>query len=131
MKVAVAVLPNGMVNTHFGRANRLALATIENGQITKWEEVDVPFAQTHGDHDHHHDHHDHHHHHDHEHHHHHAHHENIKNWLVEHGIDMVLVDHAGPGMQKVINETNIKVIVGAKGNAREVVQAVIDQGFVD
>ncbi|TCS83687.1 NifB/NifX family molybdenum-iron cluster-binding protein [Tepidibacillus fermentans] len=123
MKVAVAVLPNGKVNTHFGRANKLALATIENGQITKWEEVAVPFAETHGNHDHHHDH-------DHEHHHHApGHHEGIKNWLVDHEVDMVLLDHAGPGMQKVMSETDIKIVVGAKGNAKEAVQALIDQGF--
>ncbi|WP_339063671.1 NifB/NifX family molybdenum-iron cluster-binding protein [Tepidibacillus marianensis] len=127
MKVAVAVLPNGMVNAHFGRANKLALATIENGQISNWEEIEVPFAETHGDHDHGHDHnHDHH-----DHHHAPDHHEGIKNLLVEQEVDMVLLDHAGPGMQKVINETTIKIVVGAKGNAREVVQAVIDQGFVN
>jgi len=125
VKVAVAVLPNGMVNAHFGRANKLALATVENGQISKWEEVEVPFAESHGDHDHHHDHD----HHDHEHHHAPDHHEGIKNFLVEQGVDMVLLDHAGPGMQKVMNETDIKIVVGAKGNAKEVVQAVIDQGF--
>lgn len=129
VKVAIAVLPNGMINAHFGRANKLAVATIENGQITKWEEVDVPFAETHGDHDHHD--HDHDHDHGHEHHHHHApgHHEGIKNVLVQSGVDMVLLDHAGPGMQKVMNETDIKIVVGAKGNARESIQALIDQGF--
>lgn len=129
MKVAVAVLPNGMINAHFGRANKLAFATIENDQITNWQEVDVPFEDTHGDHDHHHDHN-----HDHEHghgHHHHSpgHHEGIKNFLVDSQVDVVLLDHAGPGMQKVMNETNIKIVVGAKGSAKDSVQALIDQNI--
>lgn len=131
MKVAVAVLPNGMVNAHFGRANKLAFATIENKQIISWEEVAAPFAETHG-HDHHHEHEHGYHHHDHDHNHEHGHHHQaIKNFLVEHQVDLVLLDHAGPGMQKVINETDIKIVIGAKGNAKDAVQALADQGFVE
>lgn len=126
MKIAVAVLPNGMVNAHFGRADKLAFANIENGQITEWEEVSVPFAASHGDHGHHHDHD-----HQHEHGHHHAsgHHESIKDFLVESGVNLVLLDHAGPGMKLVQEQTDIKIVVGAQGNAKEAVQALIDQGF--
>ncbi|CCQ97309.1 hypothetical protein CULT_60093 [[Clostridium] ultunense Esp] len=55
MKVAVAVLPNGMVNAHFGRANRIAFAVIEEKEIKEWTEEEAPFAATHGEdsHDHH------------------------------------------------------------------------------
>ena len=132
MRVAVAVLPNGMINAHFGRANTLAIATIENKTVANWEEVKVPFEETHGDHGHHDHHHDHDHDHDHHHHHHQpGHHEGIKNLLVAQNVDMVLLDHAGPGMQKVMDETEIKIVVGAKGNAQDAVQALIDQGFID
>lgn len=141
MKIAVAVLPNGMVNAHFGRANRVAFAVVENKEIKEWTEEEAPFAAMHGEEHghHHHDHHDHHHedHHHHDHHHEHEaghrakHQEVIKNYLVEHGVDLLLVDHAGPGLYKVLQETNIQVVTGAKGKAREVVQAAIDQGFAE
>lgn len=134
MKVAVAVLPNGMINSHFGRAEKIALATIENKQIVDWQELEVPFADTHEDHGHHqHDHHDHDHdHHQHNHHHHGPGHvKGIKAFLVDQHVDLVLLDHAGPGMRTIQNEIEIKVVVGAKGNAKEAVQELINQGFVD
>lgn len=143
MKIAVAVLSNGMVNAHFGRANRIAFATVENKEIVDWKEEDAPFAAMHDEEDHHdhgmHQHEDHHgdgeHHHDHDHSHGHGHsgkhQETIKNYLVEHGVDLLLVDHAGPGLNRVLQETKMKVVTGAKGKAREVVQAAIDQGFAE
>ncbi|WP_028986760.1 NifB/NifX family molybdenum-iron cluster-binding protein [Thermicanus aegyptius] len=135
MKVAVAVLPNGMVNAHFGRANRIAFAVVEEKEIKEWTEEEAPFAATHGEdsHDHHpYDHDDHPHEHQHGHGHHSANHQEIiKNYLVDHGVDLLLVDHAGPGLKRVLQETKIKVVTGARGRAREVVQAVIDQGFTE
>lgn len=136
MKVAVAVLPNGMINAHFGSAKKVALVNIESKEITSWEEVTVPFAETHGDegHDHHHDH-DHEHDHDHHHHHHHhhapGHVEGIMKFLVDQKVDLVLLDHAGPSIQKIRKNIEIKLVVGASGNAREAVQALIEQGFTD
>lgn len=122
MKIATPVLPNGMVNAHFGRAKRIAIADVENGQITEWKEIDVPFAEEHDHHNgHHHDHgnHDHHHHH-------HGHHESMKNFMIENGVDIVLVEHAGPGMVRVFNDTDIKLIpVEIKGKAKDVVQSFV------
>lgn len=116
MRIAVAVLPNGMVNAHFGRASKMALADVENGAITKWEEIDAPFAEMHGDH-----------------HHHHGaghqpsptHQSTIKNFLVEQNVNVVLVHHAGPGLQKVKDDTDIEIVAGAQGNAREAVEELL------
>jgi len=140
MKIAVAILPNGMVNAHLGHAKKIAFATVENKQIVGWEEVDVPFSVEH-DHHHHHDHHhyDHHHHHDHHHdhhghhHHHSGHHEPLKDFMVENGVDYILVEHIGPGMKAVFDHTDVKMVLieDIKGKAKEVVQRFIDQGIVD
>ncbi len=129
MKVAVAVLPNGNINAHFGRANKLAIATVEEKQIAGWEEIEVPFASTHGEHNHDHEH-DHNHNHE---HHQHApvHRESIKDFLVNHHVNVVLLEHAGPGMQLVQEQTDIKIVVGAQGDAKSAIQALIDQGFTD
>ncbi len=151
MKIAVAVLPNGMVNAHLGRAKKVAFAKVENGQITNWEEVEVPFADDHDDHHHehheHHGHHDHHHdhhhhedcqgcdehdhdHHDHDHHHHHSgHHEPLKDFMLDNNVDYVLVEHIGPGMKAVFERTNIKLVIvdDIKGKARDVVEGFIQE----
>ncbi len=130
MKVAVAVLPNGMINAHFGSAKKVALVTIEDKQITVWDEKDVPFAETHGEGDHHHhdnEHHDHHHHHSHG-----PNHLNgIRAFLEENQVELVLLDHEGPSMRKIRNHLDVKVVVGANGNAKEAVQSLIDQGFTE
>jgi len=127
--VAIAVLPSGNVNAHFGNAKKVALATIEDKQIVNWEEVDVPFAKTHGGHSH--DHHHHHHHEEHHHEHGPGHVQAIRKFIVEHQVDLVLLDHAGPSIQKIRKDIDVKVVVGAEGNAKEAVQALIDQGFTD
>ena len=129
MIVAVAVLPNGMINAHFGSANKVALVTIENKEVIKWEEVPVPFAKTHGeDHDHDHDDHDHHHHH---HHHGPEHNRGIKKFLVENKVDLILLDHEGPSIRKIKQDIELKVVIGAGGNAKEAIQSLIDQGFTE
>lgn len=127
MKIAIAILPNGMINSHMGRTKRVALAAIENGKIADWQEVDVPFGENH-DHNHnHHDHHDDHHHHDHDHHHHdHHHHDAIGDFMVENGVDTVLVEHVGPGIQHVLNRAKVNVaVVNSMGKAKDIVQEYI------
>lgn len=116
MRIAAAVLQSGKVNPHFGRTSKMALADVEEGQITRWQEVDTPFPEMHGDQPHHHEgghkpnp----------------SHQETIKQFLVEHDVDVVFVHHAGPGLQKVIDETGIKVVTGAQGNARDIIQELI------
>ncbi|CAM3568418.1 hypothetical protein TR75_02360 [Hydrogenibacillus schlegelii] len=182
MKMALAVLPNGRINPHFGRAKRLAIATVEGLEIVGWEEVESPFHHLHPGHppgphggghghdhdrDHPHDHepepnhepghagaHDHHHDHDHGRGHDHGaghdwdaepdhdprHHARghghgggrggpewaafqaaIKDFLVQNGIDVLILDHAGPGLVRVLEETDIRIVTGARGSAREAV----------
>jgi len=133
MKIALATLPNGLVNTHIGRADLISIATIEDKQIVNWEEIEVPFGENH-DHLQHHQHHEHHGH-DHEHHHNHEHghgqgskhHDNIKDFMVEQGVNIVLSEHSGPGIKMALDGANIElVVVDINGTAKEVVQRYID-----
>lgn len=122
MKIALAVLPNGMVNSHLGRADKVAIATIEDKEIAKWEEFDVPFGKNH----------DHHHHHSHEHGHDHGqgnkHHESIRDFLVSHNVDVILVEHSGPGILALLEEANIKmVVVDIRNKAKDIVENYIKQ----
>lgn len=133
MKIALATLPNGLVNTHLGRANLISIATIEDKQIVNWEEIEVPFGENHDRH-HNHEHHAHHGHgHDNHHHHHHEHgqgynhQESIRDFMVEQGINIVLAEHSGPGIKMALENANIElVVVDIKGKAKEVVQRYID-----
>lgn len=149
MRYAVAVLSSGRVNPHFGRAKKIALVDVEAGTIQKWEEVEATYAAFHPGHHGNHDHHDHdhehhgHEHHDHEHHDHehhdHEHHgrpasgrmdperlrhqEAIRDFLLDHHVDILLLDHAGPGIARVLSDTDIKVVTGIKGMAKDAVLA--------
>lgn len=130
MKLALAVLPNGRINPHFGRAKKVAVATVENGRIVAWEEVEAAFAEHHPG----------------SHHEHGAHHHDvqtaqgegrvrsgewskhqtaIKDFLVQHGVDVLILEHAGPGIARVLEETDIRVVTGARGDAREAVGHVV------
>ena len=124
MKIALAVLPNGMVNSHLGRADKVAIATVENKEITNWEEYDVPFGKNH----------DHHHHDNHNHNHEHGHgqgnkhHESIRDFLVQHNVDVILVEHSGPGIMAMLEEANVKmVVVDIRNKAKDIVQNYINQ----
>lgn len=118
MRIAVALLLNGKVNPHFGRADQMALVDVEDGKITDWQVVDTPFAEMHKDH----------HHNDGEtgHPHRSSHQSTIKEFLTGHDVNAVFVQHAGPGLQKVKDETDIKIITGAQGDAREAVTALLN-----
>ena len=140
MRVAIAVLRSGRMNPHFGRAKTLAIATVENGTITQWEEVESDFAHLHPGH-HHGPHHAHNHAHsdeeseDHEHEHDHDHeHEDdeevrrhrdaVFDFLKRHRVDVVLLDHIGHGMRRAQKEGLRLVLVNPKmGTAREIVEA--------
>ncbi|WP_066174411.1 NifB/NifX family molybdenum-iron cluster-binding protein [Bacillus marinisedimentorum] len=118
MRIAVAVTPDGMVNAHFGRTATLALVDVENGEVARWNEIDAPFAAMHGEHGHHEG----------GHHHHPANHQDtIKDFLLEQNVDVVFVHHAGRGLHKVMNETDMKVMTGADGSAREAVGRLLQQ----
>lgn len=110
-------MQNGKVNPHFGRADQMALADVEGVKITQWKVVDTPFANMHRDHDHHggsggHTPNP-------------SHQSTIKQFLLDHDVDVVFVGHAGPGLQKVKDETKMNVVTGAQGDAREAVMDLL------
>jgi len=140
VRVAIAVLRSGMMNPHFGRSKTIAIATVEEGKITQWEEVESDFAHLHPGHHHgpHHAHdhshgdeeaedHDHDHDHDHE----HEDDEEVQRhrdsafeFLKRHRIDVVLLDHVGHGMHRAQKEGIRIVLVNPRvGMAREIVEA--------
>lgn len=107
MKVCVALGPDGQVGGGWGRADRVAVSDIRGGEITKWDEYDVGWGRLHdegpeG-----------------------QHHARIAKFLQEHGVELVVTGHMGPGMVQMLARMRIAVRVGAGGNAREAAVAAV------
>ncbi len=88
------------VEEHFGRAQHYTLIDVDNGQIVTTQVLDVPYAD-HGPGD-------------------------LPNWLHTHGADAVLAWGMGPKAVDFFNQLGIKVITGATGPVRGVVDGYIN-----
>lgn len=100
MIVCIPVDPDGAVDPRWGRAQRVAIATVDGGTITSWQEFDVGWGTLHdagpeG-----------------------QHHARIARFLEEHGVQRVVADHMGDGMRRMLASMDIAVRLGAAGPAR-------------
>ena len=101
MNVCITVTSDGHVGGGWGRAERVAVASVANGTIASWEEFDVGWGRLHdseaeG-----------------------MHHARIVRFLQEHRIQAVIAGHMGPGMQQTLAKMGITVRIGVSGGARE------------
>ena len=98
--VCVPVAADGTIDTRWGRADRVALAQVEAGQIVSWEEIEVSWGTLHdqsaeG-----------------------AHHARVVTFLREHGVHTVLAGHMGEGMRHTLAKMGLRVRFGISGDAR-------------
>lgn len=105
MIVCVTVTPDGQVGGGWGRAPRVAVATLEAGRITSWTEHDTAWDVLHdvgteG-----------------------GHHARIARFLQEHGVQVVVAGHMGPPMQQMLMKMRIVARLGVTGDARSAVEA--------
>ena len=101
MIVCVALGPDGAVGGGWGRADRVAVASVADGRIAQWEEFDVGWGRLHdvgpeG-----------------------QHHGRIATFLKDHGVQTVVTGHMGDGMVQMLSKMNIAARVGASGPARD------------
>ncbi|OAA93448.1 NifB/NifX family molybdenum-iron cluster-binding protein [Clostridium coskatii] len=104
MKIA---LPNNgnMVNQHFGMSQSFVIVDVENNKIGNVEEVStVQLAHQH---------------------------EGLANLLVKHNVDLVITGGIGGGALMGLQQCGLKVIKGASGEYRDVVQSYIDGKLED
>lgn len=111
MIIAIPVTPDGGVDQRWGRAPRVAVATVEDGAITAWREHAVGWDVAHdlgteG-----------------------SHHARIVRFLREHSVTHVVVDHMGPGMRRTLGKLGIGIRPVRSLVAREAVAmaAVADE----
>jgi len=99
--VCVALGPDGTVGGGWGRADRVAVASVVGGRIAQWEEFDVGWGRLHdagpeG-----------------------QHHSRIATFLRDHGVDVVVTGHMGGGMTQMLSKMDVRAHVGAIGPARD------------
>ncbi len=105
MIVCVPVAPDGSIDPRWGRAARVAVARLGPSGVERWDELDVGWDRLHdagpeG-----------------------QHHARVAAFLREHGVQLVLAGHMGPGMARMLPRMGIAVRLGASGSAREAVAA--------
>ena len=103
MVICLAVADDGCIDPRWGRAQRVVIATVEAGAITRWEEFDVSWNTLHdtgpeG-----------------------THHARVARFLREHQVDTVLAHHMGEGMARMLQKMGVTVRLGIVGNARQTV----------
>ncbi len=104
--VCVAVTVVGDVDPRWGRAARVAVARLEAGKITAWEEYDVTWDALHdvgteG-----------------------GHHARVARFLRDHAVDVVVAGHMGPPMVEMLGKLRIVAKLGVDGDARRAVEGV-------
>jgi predicted Fe-Mo cluster-binding NifX family protein len=111
--VCVPVTTEGALGPRWGRAERVAVATVSQDGIDDWQEFDVGWdslhdAGTEG-----------------------SHHARIARFLREHDVEAVAAHHAGPGMEHMLGKMGLIVRLGETGGAKEVAARVLGGGERD
>lgn len=102
--VVVAVPLDGPnVGQRWGKADRVAVALVVDGDIVWWVESAVGWDESHdagseG-----------------------QHHASVARFLREQSIDVVAADHVGAGMARMLSSMDIALVTGARGPARDAV----------
>ena len=110
----IAVVPvtvQGNVDPRWGKAARVAVAKVENGEIVDWTEHPVGWDAAHdigteG-----------------------SHHARIVRFLIEHEITHVVVNHMGAPMVNTITKMGLTIVSAASANAREAVALAGEGGI--
>lgn len=99
MRVCVPITSGGEVDPRWGRADRVAIADVVDGEVSAWEQHDVGWGAAHdtgteG-----------------------VHHARVASFLREHGVEAVAVDHVGAGMQRMLATMGVRMVTGLSGDA--------------
>jgi len=104
MIVCAPVTQEGMIDPRWGRADRVAVADVVDGEIVSWLEVEVSWSRLHdegtpG-----------------------SHHARVVTFLREQGVEAVVANHMGQGMVRMLDTMGLPVHLGAAGDARAAVR---------
>lgn len=108
MIFCIPVSGDGSTTPSWGRAHRVAVGSVAaDGGISDWEEFDVGWDTLHdegteG-----------------------AHHARVARFLIDHRVKLVVAEHMGPGMTRMLTTMRIRVALGLGGDARAAVRAAL------
>lgn len=99
MRVCVPVTADGQVDPRWGRADRVAVANVIDGDVRDWHEFDVSWGTLHdqgteG-----------------------AHHARIARFLLDNEVEAVAAHHVGPGMVRMLESMSIRLVTHLVGDA--------------
>lgn len=105
MRVCVPITDDGEVDPRWGRAERVAVADVTQGEISGWQEYTVGWGTSHdqgseG-----------------------SHHARVARFLREHQVQAIAVYHVGPGMQRMLGSMSIRAVIGLSGDAHSAARA--------
>ena len=105
MRVCVPITADGQVGPRWGQADRVAVASVVDGEIVSWQEFTVGWGALHdqgteG-----------------------AHHARVARFLRDNQVEAVAVRHVGPGMQRMLGSMAIRLLDGLSGDARSAASA--------
>lgn len=103
MIVMTTLGPDGRVGGGLGRASHVAVASVTDGTVDSWDELEVGWDRLHGQGTEG------------------AHHARIVTFLREHHVNVVVAKGIGEGMQRVLGNMGIRTVLGVEGDARETV----------
>ncbi|RYV53051.1 hypothetical protein EUA98_00180 [Pengzhenrongella frigida] len=105
MILCVPVTSNGQVDPRWGKADRVAVADVVDGQIATWQEIETSWSRLHdegtpG-----------------------SHHARVVTFLRENKVEAVVANHIGQGMVRMLATMQLPVHLDAAGDARAAVLA--------
>ena len=108
MIIAIPVDAADQVAHGWGRAPRVALATVADAAITGWQVHDVGWDVAHdegteG-----------------------SHHARVVRFLKDNAVEMVVAEHMGDGMVRTLGSMHLPVVLGAAGDARASVLSALE-----
>lgn len=103
MIVCVPVTGDGQVDPRWGRADWIAVAEVNDGEIVRWDEFEVSWSRLHDE----------------------GtsaqHHARVARFLRENHVDGVVAHHVGDGMVRMMNVMKLPLFLDATGDARTAV----------
>ena len=105
--VCVPVTVEGLLDPRWGRAERVAVATVSRDGIDIWQEFDVGWGSLHdaGNEG--------------------SHHARIARFLLDHRVEAVAAHHMGAPMAHMLEKMGLTVRLGETGSAREAAARVL------
>lgn len=103
MIVAVPVTPEGQVDPRWGKADRVAVATVQDGEVQEWQVHQTNWHRLHDQG------------------HHGTHHARVVRFLRDNRVEAVVIDHAGAPMLNTMEKMGLKIVLHAAGPARQAV----------